>query len=83
MERITHRTVTFAHPFTLGDDEQVYPAGRYVIETVEELLQNVSFPAYRRTATYMQRVGLMGSAPSELINPQYLDAAMATDRTAR
>jgi hypothetical protein len=51
--RTTQTNVTFAHSFTLGSHGEELPAGRYLIELEEELIQGVSFPAYQRTATMM------------------------------
>jgi hypothetical protein len=50
-ERITRRSVTFLHPFTLVGVDGVQPAGTYTVETVEEPLDNLSFIAYRRVST--------------------------------
>jgi hypothetical protein len=50
-ERITRRSVTFLHPFSLVGVDGVQPAGTYTIETVEEPLENLSFIAYRRVST--------------------------------
>ena len=52
--RTTKSTVTFVRPFRLGAFGEQLPAGRYPIETDEELLEGMSFPAYQRTATMMQ-----------------------------
>ena len=52
--RTTKSIVTFTRPFRLGAFGEQLPAGRYSIETDGELLEEVSFPAYRRTATMMQ-----------------------------
>src|SRR4029450_12253391 len=52
--RTTKSTVTFLRPFRLGTFGEQLPAGRYPIETDEELLEGMSFPAYRRTATTRQ-----------------------------
>lgn len=85
MIRTTRTTVTFKHPFKLGDPDQSYPAGNYSIETDEELLLDVSFPAYRRTATLMQRMSdpthprIM---PIAVIDPLELEAALALDKSA-
>ena len=49
--RTSHRTVTFTRPFSLSGVDGVQPAGTYTVETHEELLQGISFPAYRRIAT--------------------------------
>lgn len=49
--RTTKKTVTFANSFKLGDFEEVLPPGTYEVETDEELLEGLSFHAYRRTLT--------------------------------
>ncbi len=74
--RTTRQTVTFASPFALSGIEGLQPAGTYTIETDEELLADMSFPAYRRIATLLFLPGRPGSAvtgqivsvdPSELL----------------
>lgn len=45
--RITRQPVTFARPFMLEGIEREQPAGTYEVELVEELLEGLSFPAYR------------------------------------
>ena len=49
--RTSKKTVTFAHPFTLCDYEEVFQPGTYDVETDEERLEGVSFEAYRRVQT--------------------------------
>jgi hypothetical protein len=51
--RSTRSTVTFSNPFTLPGYPSVLPAGDYDVLVEEELLQGLSFEAYRRTATYL------------------------------
>lgn len=51
--RSTKSTVTFSNPFTLSGYTGDLPAGDYEILVEEELLQGLSFEAYRRTATYL------------------------------
>lgn len=51
--RSTRSTVTFSNPFTLPGYPGELPAGDYEVLVEEELLQGLSFEAYRRTATYM------------------------------
>lgn len=51
--RSTSSTVTFLKPFTLGKVPDELPAGDYEVVVEEELLQGLSFEAYRRTATYL------------------------------
>ena len=52
--RTTKSSMTFVRPFRLGAFGEQLPAGRYPIETDEELLEGMSFPAYRRTSTVIQ-----------------------------
>jgi hypothetical protein len=51
--RSTISTVTFSSPFTLSGYPGDLPAGDYEVLVEEELLQGLSFEAYRRTATYL------------------------------
>lgn len=51
--RSTRSTVTFSNPFTLPGYPGDLPAGEYEVLFEEELLQGLSFEAYRRTATYL------------------------------
>ncbi len=60
--RTTDTRVTFFRPFKLAGMDRAHPAGSYVIETDEEQLEGVSFPAYRRTETYIVLPGLAGGA---------------------
>ena len=52
--RSTRSTVTFSNPFTLSGNPGDLPAGDYEVLVEEELLQGLSFEAYRRTATYLK-----------------------------
>ncbi|MCU9838449.1 hypothetical protein OEZ49_11785 [Ruegeria sp. WL0004] len=49
--------MTFSNPFTLPGYPGDLPAGDYEILVEEELLQGLSFEAYRRTATYLTERG--------------------------
>ena len=49
--RTSRKSVTFTQPFSLTGIDEVQPAGTYTVETDEELLPGLSFPAYRRVAT--------------------------------
>jgi hypothetical protein len=49
--RTTTTTVTFRRPFLLKGAEHTAPAGDYRVITDEELLEGVSFLAYRRIMT--------------------------------
>ena len=81
--RTTKTTVTFAHPFVLGDLDEVLPPGSYAVENDEELLEGLSFHAYRRVLTLIhlpaglsQRGGLSRTLT---IDPKVLDAALKRD----
>ncbi|HEV8390977.1 MAG TPA: hypothetical protein VGQ35_14100 [Dongiaceae bacterium] len=81
--RTTKKTVTFTRPFSLSGFDGEQPAGSYSVETDEELLEGVSFPAYRRMATMMQldaaSRGAGGVLQVAVIDPQQLEAALAVD----
>lgn len=83
--RSTRSTVTFANPFTLPGYPGDLPAGDYEVLVEEELLQGLSFEAYRRTATYLT-VGGMGrhAGRTELraISDSDLQEALGRDRGA-
>ncbi len=78
--RTSRTTVIFRRPFKLNGMEGEQPAGRYVVETDEELLEGLSFPAYRRVATYLtlpRRAGGVISSEMIRIDPVELDAVLA------
>ena len=84
--RTSSTTVTFTRPFLLRGIDGVQPAGTYTVETDEELLQALSFPAYRRVATLMFLPSSPGSAASAAglarvanIDPGELEAALTRD----
>ena len=90
--RTSHKTVTFTQPFALSGIDEVQAAGTYTVETNEEPLQGVSFPAYRRVETLMflpSRPGgpfverLVNIDPSELEAAQKRDASVADLEAAR
>jgi hypothetical protein len=80
--RTTSKTVTFSHPFVLTGMDGVQPAGTYTVETDEELVDGLSFPAYRRVATVIllpAAGGMMAATidPLELERAEQADAAIA------
>ncbi len=50
LSRTQRSTLVFARPFRLNGEPRPQPAGTYLVETEEELLEGLSFPAYRRIA---------------------------------
>ena len=75
--RTSSKTVTFAHPFLLKGVDRILAAGDYRIVTDEELIEELSFPVYRRVATMIFVPAESGSASVEMvtIDPQDLQAA--------
>ena len=49
--RSLSKTVLFNRPFLLKGVDRMLPAGAYRVVTDEELIEGISFPAYRRVAT--------------------------------
>jgi hypothetical protein len=85
INRITTRTITFRHPFAMTGLDGWQPAGSYVIETKEELLQALSFPAWRRLHTAIRLPQRPGESMIEQvaeIHPAAIEAALAADTLA-
>ena len=80
--RTTKKTVTFANSFTLGDFDEVLAPGTYDVETDEELLEGLSFNAYRRILTLIHlpaKSGNPGHSQTLTIDPNELGAALKRD----
>jgi hypothetical protein len=80
--RTSRRSVTFIRPFFLSGIGDVQPAGTYAVETDEELLPGLSFPAYRRVGTLIFLPSRPGRAVREqvaTIDPLELQAAQERD----
>ncbi len=80
--RTTRRNVTFRRPFSISGIEGVQPAGTYVVETDEQLLEELSFPAYHRVSTsIILPVGGGGSGSYQVvrIDPAELEEAQRRD----
>jgi hypothetical protein len=78
MMRTTHEAVTFERSFSLSAIDEIQPAGTYVVEVDEELIEGLSFLAYRRVATTIHlplRGGGAGSRQAIRVDPHELAAA--------
>ncbi|MDB5409290.1 MAG: hypothetical protein JWL84_4202 [Rhodospirillales bacterium] len=82
--RTSSKTVTFTRPFLLSDIEGTQPAGNYTVETGEELLQALSFEAWRRVWTTIRLPARPGGSAVEVvtIDPSALVVALAQDAGA-
>jgi hypothetical protein len=77
--RTTRESVTFDRPFSLWAVEGLQPAGTYAVDVDEELIEGLSFLAYRRVATTIYlplRFGGSGSVQAVMVDLRELDAAL-------
>ena len=81
--RISKQLVTFHHPFFLDSLEEEWPAGDYTIETEEELLDSLSFLAFRRVRTTMIVYPKSGSRGGRNIQYVTIDPAELATAQAR
>lgn len=80
--RTTTKSVTFIHPFVLGDLDEVFPPGAYSVETDEERVEGVAFVAYRRVSVVFHlpsRTGNPVLARAITMHPRELDTALLRD----
>jgi hypothetical protein len=81
--RTTRTTVSFSSPFTLQSLEGIQPAGEYVVLLDDEVIEGLSWTAYRRVATLFQTPAVSASqrpTQSFAISQTELDAALMKDR---
>jgi hypothetical protein len=77
------KTVVFHHPFELEGVGRIFPPGDYRVVTDEELIEQLSFPVYRRASTMIFLPGPGHHTSSiEMMNvdPRDLEAAQDRDR---
>jgi hypothetical protein len=84
MNRTNRTTVTFNHSFAIEGVEGRQPAGNYIVDTEEELVEGLSFPVWHRTQTSIRLPKrLDGSLTEEVtLDPATLAAALAADAAA-
>ncbi|WP_315756840.1 MULTISPECIES: hypothetical protein [unclassified Bradyrhizobium] len=80
--------VTFKHPFRIRSIERLLPEGTYEVVTDEELIEGLSFAAYRRVATMMMlpaagsrsaAVEMVSVSSVDLADAQHVDASVSDD----
>lgn len=69
--RTRETTITFKRPFALAGLDEVLPAGDYTLETEEELVEGLSYAAFRRTSIVLRLPAKSG--------PAYLTRALKID----
>ena len=76
------KSVLFSHSFELKGIDRILPPGEYRIVTDEELIEELSFPVYRRVATMIfvpAETHRASSIEMVAIDPQELQAAQERD----
>ena len=74
--RSKRESVTFKHPFRIRGVDGVLPAGTYQVITDEELIEGLSFAAFRRVATMILVPGA-SAASMQMISIGSVDLADA------
>ncbi len=81
--RTSSKTVTFALPFLLKGIDRELAAGSYRVVTDEELIEQLSFPVYRRVSTMIFVPAQASSVEMVSIDPLDLQAAQDRDEAMR
>jgi hypothetical protein len=76
--RTRSERVEFCRPFVLSGVDTLQPAGTYTVDTEEELLETLSVPAWRRTATIIQ-LTRGGTTEYQTVDPSELHEALMRD----
>lgn len=79
--RTTTKIVTFRRPFCLRGVDRLLPPADYSVMTDEELIEGLSFPAYRRVSTAIYVPAETGCAV-EMVTIDPLDLQAAQDQDA-
>jgi len=79
--RSLSKAVVFSRSFLLKGVDRMLPAGAYRVVTDEELIEGISFLAYRRVATMIFVPSPQGASSIEMatIDPLDLQAALERD----
>ena len=80
--RIHVKTITFKNPFEIENYDGILPAGKYQVETEEELLPGMSFTGYQRVLTLLHLPPVSKNlkfGPTLKVDPNDLDAAFFRD----
>jgi hypothetical protein len=82
-QRTVRSSITLSRPFLLSGFDEPLPAGTYTVETQEELLEGLSFQAFRRTETllFLKPLGPGNLVQIAVISPAELEEAHRRDET--
>jgi hypothetical protein len=82
--RSRKETISFSRPFCIKGVDRMLPAGAYEIISDDELIEGLSFPCYRRVATFIMApaappdqssMEMISIAPLDLADAQRVDAS--------
>lgn len=82
IERTTETEITFTHPFRLEALTEPLAAGTYRLVVDEELIEGLSFTAYRRVATHLEIPAISIAVARRQflqVSSAEIDAALALD----
>ena len=85
-QRTVHSTITFSRQFMLSGFDEPLQAGTYKIETLEELIEGLSFPVWRRVETLLfliQPPGQPKLTQMAIVDPVELEEALIRDEAGR
>jgi hypothetical protein len=84
--RSRRETVTFKHPFRIRGVDRLLPAGSYEVITDEEMIEGLSFAAFRRVATMIEvpaetgmAIEMISIGSVDLSDAQRIDASAPND----
>ena len=84
--RSRRETITFQHPFRLRGVDRLLPPGAYEVITDEEMIEGLSFPAFRRVATMIMvpaaqkaAMEMVSIGSVDLADAQHADASVSRD----
>jgi hypothetical protein len=82
--RSRRETITFQHPFRIRGIDRLLPPGAYEVITDEEMIEGLSFPAFRRIATMIMVPAAEQNLTMEMVSIGSVDLADAqhADATA-
>lgn len=82
--RTRNALVPFSRPFELKGVDRTLPLGEYRVVTDEQLIEELSFPVYRRVSTMIFVPGKSHASSVEMvtIDPRDLQAAQDRDKAA-
>lgn len=75
--RSRRETITFQHPFQIRGIDRLLPPGDYEIITDEEMIEGLSFPAFRRVATMILVPAVAQNSAMEMISIGSVDLSDA------